>query len=79
MGVLILGGTVTLAVLIVQRMRLASGGGVVALHQPEGSRIAGIAASEGRLAVWVERPDGARVLWVDVGNGRVLREMRLGE
>ncbi|WP_245624393.1 DUF6476 family protein [Belnapia moabensis] len=80
MGVLIVGGTVTLVALLVQR---AGGGGAnaawqAALDQPEGSRIAGIAASETGIGVWVQRPDGDRVLMVDPKRGRVSGEIRLG-
>jgi Flp pilus assembly protein protease CpaA len=80
MGVLIVGGTVTLVALLVQR---AGGGGAgtawqAALDQPEGARIAGIAASEGGIGIWVQRPDGDRVLVVDPKRGRVSGEIRLG-
>ena len=83
MGVLIVVGTVTLVVLIVQRAGRAGGAdglaGTVALRQPAGSRIAGIAAVEGRVAVWVERPDGGRVLLVDPQRLRVVGEIVPGE
>ncbi|MBL6456312.1 hypothetical protein JMJ55_13335 [Belnapia sp. T6] len=79
MGVLIVGGTVTLVALLVQR---AGGGGgaawEVALNQPEGTRIGGVAAAEGGIGVWVQRPDGDRVLVVDPKRGRVAGEIRLG-
>lgn len=81
MGVLIVAGTVTLVVLIVQR----AGGGAdaarleVALRQPAGSSIGGVTAVEGRLAVWVRRADGDRVVLVDARRGAVVGEVRLGE
>ena len=79
MGVLIVVGTVALVAVVVQR---AGGGGAarvdVALDQPEGARIAGVAAAEGVLGVWVSRPDGDRVLLVDPRRGRVAGEVRLG-
>jgi hypothetical protein len=80
MGVLIVGGTVTLVALLVQR---AGGGGTAtawqaALDQPEGTRIAGVAAGEGGIGIWVQRPDGDRVLVVDPKRGRVSGEIRLG-
>jgi len=80
MGVLIVGGTVTLVALIVQRVGGVTGPGhwEAALDQPEGSRIAGIAAAEGALAVWVARPDGERILLLDPRRGRVAGEVRLG-
>ena len=79
MGVMIVAGTVALAVVIVQRL----GGGTDApalagsLGQPEGSRIGGIASAEGRVAVWVVRPDGERVLLLDGRSGRVVGEVRV--
>jgi hypothetical protein len=80
MGVLIVAGTVTLVVLIVQR----AGGGAPAgraasasLGEPEGSRIGGIAATAGAVAIWVVRPDGDRVVLVDPASGRRTGEVRL--
>lgn len=86
MGVLIVAGTVTLVAVIVQRAGGVAGGGGqmatrldLALEQPEGSRIAGVAAAEGgALGVWVARPDGDRVVLVDTRRGRVAGEIRLG-
>jgi hypothetical protein len=84
MGVLIVAGTVALVAVVVQRAGGFSGGGQaarldLALGQPEGSRIAGIAAAEGgALGVWVARPDGDRVVLVDTKRGRVAGEIRLG-
>ena len=86
MGVLIVAGTVALVAVVVQRAGGIGGGGAgaarlvdLALDQPEGSRIAGIAAAEGgALGVWVARPDGDRVLLVDPRRGRVAGEIRLG-
>ena len=75
MGVLIVAGTVTLVVLLIQR----AGGGArtadVAALLPAGNRIMGIAGVEGRLAVWVEGPEGSRVLLLD-GQGRQVGEVR---
>jgi hypothetical protein len=80
MGVLIIGGTVTLVTMLVQR---AGGGGAAAgwqlgLEQPEGARIGGLAAVEGGIGVLVQRPDGDRVLVVDPKRGKVAGEIRLG-
>ncbi|WP_431283635.1 DUF6476 family protein [Humitalea sp. 24SJ18S-53] len=81
MGVLIVAATVTLVVLVVQR----AGGGAdpmqaaVALRQPAGSSIGGVAAAEGRIAIWVRRADGDRVLLVDPRRGTIAGEVRLGE
>ncbi len=82
MGVLIVAGTVTLVVLIVQRSGVGPDGraGVAAgasLGEPEGSRIGGIAATAGAVAIWVVRPDGDRVVLVDPANGRRTGEVRL--
>jgi hypothetical protein len=90
MGVLIVVATVALVVLVIQRMnRAAQGPGSnvdavltttnLALRQPAGSRVGGIAALEGQLAIWVERPDGGRVLLVDPRSLRQTGEIRLGE
>ncbi|MDB5370168.1 MAG: hypothetical protein JWP20_1726 [Roseomonas sp.] len=86
MGVLIVVATVALVVLVIQRAnRAAQGVGTtvlstdLALKQPAGSRIGGIAALEGHLAVWVERPDGGRILLLDPGSLRQTGEIRLGE
>jgi hypothetical protein len=99
MGVLIVAGTVTLVTLIVQRAGQVGGGGAgsagaplaLALDQPPGTRIGGIAAvgggggaggdraGGGLLAVWVTRPDGTdRVLVVDPRRGQVVGEIRPG-
>jgi hypothetical protein len=90
MGVLIVVATVALVVLVIQRSnRAAQGLGTaavgsignsteLALKQPVGSRIGGIAAVDGQLAVWVERPDGGRVLLLDPRNLRQTGEIRLG-
>jgi hypothetical protein len=82
MGVLIVAGTVALAVVLVQRLGEAGPGRPVAatLGQPEGTRIGGIAGAEGgRVALWVQRPDGDRVLLLDGRSGRLTGEIRLGE
>jgi hypothetical protein len=83
MGVLIVAGTVTLVWVLVQRMGgLGAGGGQsweAALHQPAEARIAGVAAGEGGIAVWVSRPDGDRVLVLDPKRGRLLGVIRPGD
>ena len=80
MGLLIVGGTIGLVVLLVQRVAPGAGGSAweMGLGQPEGARIAGIAAAEGGVAVWVTRPDGDRVVVVDAKRGRVVGEIRPG-
>jgi hypothetical protein len=82
MGVLIVAGTVTLAVLLVQRLggeTSAVGPYSVSLGPAEGARIAGIAASERAIAVWVNGPEGERVMLFDPVSGRRLGELRLGQ
>jgi hypothetical protein len=84
MGVLIVVATVALVVLVIQRsgravQGIAAGASTeLALQQPAGSRIGGIVALEGQLAVWVERPDGGRVLLLDPRTLRQTGEVRLG-
>jgi hypothetical protein len=80
MGVLIVVGSVTLVTLLVQRVGGAGGSArwEVALEQPEGARIAGVAAAEGGIAIWVQRPDGDRIMLVEPQRGRVLGEIRPG-
>ena len=79
MGLMIVVGTVALAVVIVQRLGGAAEAPAIAgsLGQPEGTRIGGIASAEGRVAVWVQRPDGDRVLLLDARTGRVVGETRV--
>jgi hypothetical protein len=83
MGVLIVAGTVTLVVLLVQRASGPSGTAATAsvvLGEPAGSRIGGIAATERGLAIWVVRPEGGdRVILVDPASGRRTGEIRLAE
>jgi hypothetical protein len=80
MGVLIVAGTVTLAVLLVQRLGGTAATGApaaLALGEPEGTRIAGIAATERAIAIWVVRPDGERVILLDPNGARRIGEVRL--
>jgi hypothetical protein len=82
MGVLILAGTVMLAVLVVQRLsgeRAAGAPFRVSLGPADGARIAGVAATDRALAIWVSRPDGERILLLDPASGRPLGELRFGE
>lgn len=82
MGVMIVLASVALVYAIVQRLGRAAEvlpATDLALHQPPGTRISGIAGVEDRLAVWVERPDGARLLMVEPKSGKILSEIRLGD
>jgi cell division protein FtsI/penicillin-binding protein 2 len=76
MGVLIVAGTVTLVVLLIQRAGgPARGAADVTANLPDGNRIMGIAGVENRLAIWLEGPEGGRVLLLD-GRGRQVGELR---
>ncbi|MEI6159455.1 MAG: DUF6476 family protein [Roseococcus sp.] len=77
MGVLIVAGTVTLVVLIVQRAGGSSGASLppMSLNLPAGSRIMGIAGAKDHFAVHVQRPDGDRILLLDPRSGRVVGEV----
>lgn len=80
MGVLIVAGTVALAVLLVQRLGGPAPGSAAvsfSLAQPEGARIAGIAASDKAISIWVARPDGERVILLDATGARRIGEIRL--
>jgi hypothetical protein len=77
MGVLIVGGTVTLFVLIIQRLTgtAATSGPPVAasLEEPAGSHIVGVAdAGGGRVAVALQGGGPDRLVVVDLRTGRTL-------
>lgn len=78
MGVLIVGGTITLVALLAQRM--SSGGGTIAsavLDEPIGTRIAGASAAPDRLAVQLQGGGPDRVVVLDTRTGRVLGRVGL--
>ena len=79
MGVLIIGGTLALGIVLVKRTNAGSTPIVqdMVLDQPAGTRILGISSAEGSLALLVQRPDGERVLLVDPRRGRITGEIRL--
>ena len=80
MGVLIVVGTLGLALVIVQRVGGATEEiGPRGLGQPAGTRIVSVAAAEGARRVLVARPDGERVLLVDPRRGRVVGELRAAD
>ncbi|WP_027285978.1 DUF6476 family protein [Rubritepida flocculans] len=75
MGVLIVAGTVTLIVFLVQRAGGREGAASlppINLDLPPGSRILSVAGAGDRFAVLVQRPDGERVLFLDARSGRVV-------
>jgi len=78
MGVLLVGGTVTLAVLLAKRMGGATATADVTAEIPAGNRIMGMAGVEGRLALWLEGPEGSRVWLLDPATGRRVGEVRSG-
>jgi DNA-binding IclR family transcriptional regulator len=76
--VLIVLGTLGLAVAIVQRLNAGSEAAALPEHlgQPAGTRIVSVAAAEGMVAVLVARPDGERLLLVSPRTGQVLGALR---
>jgi hypothetical protein len=80
MGVLIVGGTTTLIVLVAMR---SVGPAVLpavvtaVLEEPEGSRIAAITALQDRLAVQVQGGGADRVLLIDPKTGAVAGRISL--
>jgi len=81
MGVLIVAGTVTLVVLLVQRAGGGRGGAplpAMNLDLPAGSRILGIAGAGDHLGVHVHSPDGDRILLLDPRTGRVVGQVTPG-
>jgi hypothetical protein len=71
MGVLIIVGTTVVVVTIIKRAGGAAGGPNVALvlDEPAGTRIGGIAAVSGRLAVLLQGAGPDRILLVDPTTG----------
>ncbi len=81
MGVLIVAGTVTLVVLLVQRAGGGRGGEVAArasLDLPAGTQIVSVAGAGERFAVHVRGPGGDWVVLVDSRTGRPVGELRPG-
>lgn len=82
MGVLIVAGTVTLVVLLVQRAGGGGRGGEVAarasLDLPAGTQIVSVAGAGERFAVHVRGPGGDWVVLVDSRSGRPVGELRPG-
>jgi len=80
MGVMIVGGTVTLGVVIFNRM----GGGVgtarspaLTLDEPEGTRIVSMATTADRIAVLMQGGGPDRVVWIDPKSGLVAGRVSL--
>ena len=74
MGVMIVAATIVLAVLIARRLSGGDHGGgasfALELTEPEGTRIAGIASLQDRLAVQLKGGGPDRVLILDPRSGR---------
>ena len=78
MGVLIVGGIVTLFAVLAQRM--SSGAGPIAsavLDEPIGTHIAGTSAAPDRLMVHLQGGGPDRVVVLDTKTGRVLGRVGL--
>jgi hypothetical protein len=70
MGVLILGGTAVLGVVLARRMGTASAAPVsVLLDEPAGTRIAGIAGAGDRLALRLQGGGPDRLVLIDPHTG----------
>jgi hypothetical protein len=66
MGILIVAATALLAVLIIRRITPPGPTAPVALHEPPGTRIAGIAgASSGAVVVWLQGGGPDRLVLLD--------------
>jgi hypothetical protein len=86
MGILLLGGSATLAVLLVQRLGThhAPAGlaasplpSVVELGLPHEAEVTAMAALGDRLALHVKAPDGDRILVIDPARGTILETIQL--
>ncbi|MCW3473937.1 hypothetical protein [Limobrevibacterium gyesilva] len=73
MGVMIVAGVATLAVVLAQRVLAVPGPAAQAvLDEPEGTRIVGVSALPDRLALQLQGGGPDRVVVVDLRSGRVL-------
>jgi len=84
MGVMIVGGTVTLGVVIFNRMGGGGGGGggtarspALTLDEPAGTRIVAMAATADRIAVHLQGGGPDRVVWIDPKSGLVAGRVSL--
>ena len=89
MGVLIVMGTVTLVVLIIQRAGgtqatsgradvMAGAVATLALGEPAGTRIVGLTATADRLVLRLERDGLERVVFIDPKSNQVTGQVILG-
>jgi hypothetical protein len=80
MGVLIVAGTATLAVLIVRRVSVGPAAqSAELLHEPPGTRMVGIAGAGDRVAVLLQGGGPDRVLLLDARSGKPAGRVALGE
>lgn len=80
MGVLIVGGTATLGVLIVRRLSAIQGPATTTtLDEPAGTRIAGVAATQDRTLITLQGGGPDRVVSVDSHTGKLLGTISLGK
>lgn len=77
MGVLIVGGTVVLGVLLFTRVSAQSGAVASVLDEPVGTVIAGAALAPDRVALTLHGGGADRVVVVDMRNGRVVARVGL--
>jgi len=82
MGILLLGGSATLAVLLVQRLGThhapaSHPPAVVELALPADGAVTAIAGLGDRLALHVKAPDGDRILVIDPTSGTILETIQL--
>jgi hypothetical protein len=78
MGVLIVAGVVTLAVLLVGRLSAPQGGlASVMLDEPAGTRIAGASVGPDRLAVTLQGGGADRIVLFDTKTGAVVGRVGL--
>ena len=78
MGIMIVGGTVTLAVLIVQRLKaVPAAPASLLLDQPGGTHIAGIASVSDRVALLLQGGGPDRVILIDPRSGALAGQVRL--
>ena len=78
MGIMIIGGTVALAVLIAERFKAVPPPRTsVALDEPSGTHIAGVALASDRVAVLLQGGGPDRVVFVDPRSGALAGSVRL--
>ncbi|MBV8092940.1 MAG: hypothetical protein JO110_06860 [Acetobacteraceae bacterium] len=78
MGIMIVGGTITLAVLIVQRLKaVPTVAASLVLDQPVGTHIAGIASASDRFALLLQGGGPDRVIFIDPRSGALTGQVRL--